>query len=102
MDAIEGLSVTPVLPISRFWERVDLPPSGGNVSGPRISKGGSTVVSYEIKVLMHNVPEADLDPVYVVFPTERTERSFEIPYEIHAAELPEPARGTLGIYVQYQ
>jgi len=73
-----------------------------NVTGPMIETGKTTRVTYEIRKVMHNLPERSLDPLVLVFPPERSDRVYDIPYEIHCDELPEPERGALKINVRYE
>jgi len=103
LDILEGLSAGIYMPgVPDFRSDIELSSIGGNVSGPHISQGHGTQVSYEIKTVMHNIPEADLDPFFVVVPDKRVDQIFDIPYEIHASELPDPAEGTLIIEVRYE
>jgi len=73
-----------------------------DVIGPIIEPDKSTNVTYEIKKVMHNLPERSLDPLVLVFPAERSDRIYEIPYEIHCDELPGPESGALRIDVRYE
>lgn len=103
LDIFEGLNAGIYLPgMSDFQSDIDLPSIGGNASGPHISQGPSTEVTYEIRTVMHNIPEADLDPFFVIVPDKRVDQVFDIPYEIHASELPDPVKGTLTIEVRYE
>lgn len=66
----------------------------GNVSGPRFGKG-SVLVTYEVEELLHNTVEStEHDPLVVSFLRAGT---WEVPYEIHARNLPSPVRGKLVI-----
>lgn len=73
-----------------------------NVTGPMIETGKTTRVTYEIRKVMHNLPEKSLDPLVLVFPAERSDRVYDIPYEIHCDELPEPEKGALKINARYE
>lgn len=62
----------------------------GNVSGPLIRRG-SIIVEYQVGEILHNLPEDTRDePILLQF--DRTGR-WEVPYEIHARNLPQPRRG---------
>jgi hypothetical protein len=71
-----------------------------NVSGPFISPKKSTEVVYEIRSLLHNFTEEDLDMVGFLVTDDGIGKSWDIEYEIHAGNLPEPVRGTLGLIVE--
>jgi len=73
-----------------------------NVTGPTIEADRATRVTYEIRKVMHNLPEKSLDPLVLVFPADRSDTVCEIPYEIHCDELAEPERGALKINVRYE
>jgi len=80
---------------------IDLVAGDDDVSGPFIEPEESPKVSYKLPKLMHNIPRKDFDPFYIVVPGERVSRNFDIPYEIHANELPYPSKGQLKLEVRY-
>lgn len=88
----------PVLP--NFFD-VDAKPVIGpsDVSGPSIRPKNSTEVSYEIRSVMHNF-EIALDAVGFFVKEQAIGHSWELPYSIHAANLPQPIEGSLVIEVQ--
>lgn len=69
----------------------------GNVSPPTIRKG-STVVEFSVSEVLHNLYEDSREnPLVLVF---NSSGSWEVPYEIHARNLPQPVGGTLKIRAQ--
>jgi hypothetical protein len=97
---LAGLSnLTHIRDYPGLLAQVDLPGfrslgSNPNVSGPSIDREDSTKVNYDIQKLNHGFTE-ELDEVGFLVTEEATERSWELPYSIHASELPEPIEGTL-------
>lgn len=75
--------------------RVPLPPVRGNVSRPRY-RDGSLAVEFEIEKLRHGIPEESPEPVLLV---AKLDGEFVIPWEIHAENLGEPARGELTLVI---
>jgi hypothetical protein len=71
------------------------PPIRGNVSAPRYRRG-SLVVEYEIDKLLHGVPEETDEPIMLRI---EEDGRYEIPWEVHAENLAEPATGTLVLEV---
>jgi hypothetical protein len=71
------------------------PPIRGNVSAPRYRKG-SLLVEYEIDKLLHGVPEETDEPIMLRI---EEDGRYEIPWEVHAENLAEPATGTLVLEV---
>jgi rRNA-processing protein FCF1 len=90
------------LPNSFFLHapHVDLPPTTGpaNVSSPSIRRTNSYDVEVKIKVLRHGFAEA-LAPLYLIFESRESIRSFTIEYRIYAANLPDPSVGQLHFIV---
>lgn len=85
---------------SNLWD-IDLVAGDHDITGPFIEPDESTKVSYNLAKLMHNIPEKDLKPFYVMVPGERVNRQFDITYEIHANELPYPSKGQLKLELRY-
>jgi hypothetical protein len=73
-----------------------------NVRGPFISPKKSTEVKYEIESLLHNFTEEKLDEIGFFVTDDAIGHSWNVEYEIHAANLPEPIKGPLGIIVERQ
>ncbi len=69
-----------------------------NVSRPSIRRTKSYDVEVSITVLRHGFSEA-LDPLYLIFESRKSIRSFTIDYRIHAANLPDPSVGQLHFIV---
>lgn len=76
--------------------RVNVPRIGGNVSGPRFGKG-SLLVEFSIKKLQHGLSDETDEPAILRMPSPG---SYNVPWEIHADNMSEPATGELGITVQ--
>lgn len=70
-----------------------------NVSGPFIKPKNSTEVSYEIKKLVHNFSE-ELDQVGFYVTENAVDRSFDLTYSLHAANLARPIAGSLVVSVE--
>jgi hypothetical protein len=69
----------------------------GNVSPPTIRKG-STVVEFSVSEVLHNLYEDSReDPLVLMF---NSAGSWDVPYEIHARNLPQPVKGTLKLKAQ--
>lgn len=102
-DIVGGLSSVPHLPaMGDFGSHVGVLPTKPEVSGPDITEERSTQVRYWIGMLMHNIPEENLEPFFVIVPEERVNRVFDVPYEIHASEVPDPAEGALVLDLRYE
>jgi hypothetical protein len=69
--------------------------SRSNVSGPRF-KRGSLLVEFKIEKLLHGVPE-ETDTALIL---RASDGDYEVPWEIHAENLPEVARGTLRLRLE--
>jgi hypothetical protein len=66
-----------------------------NVSGPSYRKG-SCVVEFSIDKLRHRLPEVTDHPAILRIEADGT---YTIPWEVHAENMAEPARGTLTLQV---
>lgn len=75
----------------------NLPPS--NVSSPSIKRTSSYDVQIHVQRIKHQLREA-FDALYVVFESYETARSFQVSYEILAADLPHKATGNLHIIIE--
>jgi hypothetical protein len=73
------------------------PPS--NVSAPSIKRTGSYDVSVHVKKAKHNLQES-LEPLYAVFDSFEEARSFQIDYQIFAANVPHEIAGKLHVVVR--
>jgi hypothetical protein len=71
-----------------------------NVTGPSQTRDNGIKVTYEVKTLIHNFGEDDIKEVVLMVRDEAIGHIWEIPYEIHAANLPEPEEGFLFLEVQ--
>jgi len=60
----------------------------------------STEVRFEVDSSLHNMTEYDFDPIEFFVMEEAVEHSWEIPFTIHAGNLPEPVKGSLLIEVK--
>lgn len=91
-----GTSRTPLWPEGRFIEHkigpAPTPDSDWEVNQSRHA-------SYTLPKVIHNVPE-DLDPIVVRVPVCTQPTSFQIPYIVHAGNLPRPAAGELALHVE--
>ncbi len=79
---------------------VDIGPS--NVRGPFIKPENSTEVNYEVGKVLHNFIEVGLEEVQFFLTDEAIGHSWELKYSIHAANLPEPAEGSLFLEVMLE
>ena len=91
------------IPSSLYWEspHISLPPMTtrpANVSRPSIRRTKSYDVKVSITVLRHGLTEA-LAPLYLIFESRESIRSFTIDYRIHAANLPDFSVGQLHFIV---
>jgi rRNA-processing protein FCF1 len=71
-------------------------PTPRNVGKPFIRRTNSYDVSVPIALLKHGFA-ATLDPLYVVFGSSESVRSFAISYRIHASNLPDASEGQLHV-----
>jgi hypothetical protein len=78
----------------------DIGPS--NVRGPFIKPEDSTEVSYEVGRLLHNFIEVSLGEVQFLVTDEAIGHSWELEYNIHAANLPKPAEGSVFLEVMLE
>lgn len=78
----------------------DIGPS--NVTGPFIKPEDSTEVSYKVGRLLHNFIETGLDEVQFLVTDEALGHSWELEYSIHAANLPEPAEGSVFLEIMLE
>jgi hypothetical protein len=97
-DLLGYSSFSPIMSPGPILPTVDL--GSSNVSGPFIKPGNSTEVHYEVQKLLHNFTEVDLDPVQFVVTEEAIGHSWELDYNIHTANLPEPIAGSLLLEVR--
>jgi len=68
-------------------------------SKPTIIKTNSYDVKYELNKIKHGF-QISLDPLFLVFDSIESARSFKIDYSILAGNLPEPANGELNIIIE--
>ena len=73
-----------------------LPSIEGNVSSPRY-RDGSVIVEFEIDKLLHGIPENTEEPAIL---SAAEDGEFRIPWQIHAENLQEPARGELQLQIR--
>lgn len=83
------------LSISRM-PRPLLPPP--NVSAPNIKNTGSYNVDFHIQRLKHKLSEP-VDPLYVIFESFENARSFQIDYQLLAANIPDEVIGQLHVII---
>lgn len=69
-----------------------------NISGPNIRKTGSYEVTFEITRIKHKLQET-VDPLYVLFDSFDTAKSFQIDYRLLAANIPEEINGQLHVII---
>jgi rRNA-processing protein FCF1 len=79
-----------------FDSKIITPPS--NVSPLSIKRTNSFEVSLHVQKAKHNKPEP-IDPLYVIFDSYETARSFQIEYRIHAANIPQEISGILHVII---
>ncbi len=82
--------------MSRIPDTV-LPPQ--NVSAPNIRNTGSYNVDFHIQRLKHKLQEPT-DPLYVIFESFESARSFNIDYRLLAANIPNEVTGQLHIIIE--
>lgn len=95
---LESVAISPYL-YSPIMGRV---PNGiaslKNISGPNIRKTGSYEVTFEITRIKHKLQEA-VDPLYILFNSFDTAKSFQIDYRLLAANMPEETSGQLHVII---
>jgi hypothetical protein len=102
LDWLRGLAIRPDLPDVGDLLRIGRVPLLPDSSVPRIRRGRSIEVDYGPEDVMHGASFAwRLQPVYVVLPEESRPNDLDVPFEVHAANLPEPSKGALKISLQY-
>jgi hypothetical protein len=74
-----------------------------NVRGPYIEedKCGVREVRFHVKEAKHGL-SVDLDPLFVLFESWNTVRSFRVPYALYAANVPRPVEGELHVSVKIE
>lgn len=78
----------------------DLRPSPEpNVSTPRIKRTNSYDVSYEVRYVKHGI-RILLSELFIIFDSIESAHSFQIPYEILAANVPQKVAGELHVVVK--
>ena len=70
-----------------------------NVSNPRIRRTNSYDVSYEVRYVKHGI-RVLLSELYIVFDSIESARSFQVHYEILAANVPHKVTGKLHVIVE--
>ncbi len=96
LAGLSGLSRAMTMPdYSRLLSTPPVIPGKRNVSRPRYRKG-SLIVEFDIETLRHGIPE---DSENVIWLTSEEDGEFSIPWEMHAENLVEPARGDLGLQI---
>lgn len=78
--------------------RLRLPASPSNVSGPKIKRTKSYDVKVNVRKAKHGM-EVALDTMYLTFESQAGPRSFAIDYAIHASNLPTHINGSLNLIV---
>ena len=72
-----------------------------NVSGPAIRRTNSFEVKFRIGKVSHN-RIAQLDPLFVVFDSQTSARSFHIDWTIYTDSLPRPVQGRCHVIVEHE
>ncbi|MFQ6096132.1 MAG: PIN domain-containing protein [Armatimonadota bacterium] len=85
-------------PVSSAWPARLFPRVSHDVSGPLIDRD-SGEVQFTRGTLNHGLT-MEFDPLYVRFESWDSAFSFELPYTIHAANLPSPTEGSLHVVVE--
>lgn len=102
LDWLRELNIRPYVPDVERLLRIGRIPRLDDSSAPRIRRGNNIEVEYGPEDVMHGGSFAwRLLPVYVVLPEESRPTHLDVPFEIHAANLPEPSKGALEINLQY-
>jgi hypothetical protein len=95
-DLVRGISGLDSI-ISSPMINTDVGPK--NVGGPYIKHSKSTEIEYDLDELLHNFTEDSLNELHFIVLDEAVGVTWEIPYEIHASNLPTPISGSLWIQV---
>lgn len=102
LDWLRGLDIQPSLPDVGDLLRIGRIPRLSDSSAPRIRRGRSIRVEYGPEDVMHGASFAwRLQPVYVLLPQGSRLSYLDVPFEAHAANLPESTKGVLKISLQY-
>jgi len=70
-----------------------------NVSSPNIKRLNSYKVHVHVQKLKHNL-QVSLDPLFVIFESFESAKSFTIKYKILAANIPHEVKGNLHIVIK--
>jgi hypothetical protein len=98
MGGLSVLGNVPYLPstINPVLGPISSPP---NISFPKIKRTGSYDVNIHVNHIKHQLLEP-FDPLYVIFESYETAKSFNITYELLAANLPSRITGVLHIIIK--
>ena len=69
-----------------------------NVSSPTIRRTNSIEVHFHVRELKHNVQQ-EFDPLFLLFDSWDTAKSFTVEYRLLAANVPLPVTGNLHVIV---
>jgi hypothetical protein len=93
----QGFRMPDIYPMRDIRSLADVgTPTPRNVSSPAIRRTNSFDVRVHVTKINHGFA-APIDPLFIIFDTIEGARSFQIEYEIHAANLIEPAQGPLHV-----
>lgn len=98
-DSMFGLGMSHLSPAMAFDHSL-LRPAAAEEGGPDFSEDGGTV-KYWAKRSKHNVP-VTFDKVHFEFASEESVTSFQISYELHAANLRQPTVGSINVEIERQ
>lgn len=95
LEPMSGLLVN-VLPLASYVPHPVLPPP--NVSTPNIRQTSSYDVDFHVQRIKHKLQES-AEPMYIVFESFESTRSFQIDYRILAANVPSETTGKLHVII---
>ena len=99
-DSMFGLGMMSHFSPSMALNHSLLRPAAAEEDGPDVSEDGGTV-KYWAKRSKHNVP-VEFDKVHFEFASEDSVTSFQISYELHAANLRRPTVGSINVEIERQ
>lgn len=98
LESING-SLVSIPPLASYIPDAILSLSQQNVSSPNIRQTGSYDVDFHVQRIKHKLQEP-ADPLYVIFESFESARSFQIDYRLLAANVPNEVTGQLHVIIK--